>query len=639
MIFVKKRWILALLLCLLLTGCGQKQQEETPEEPPAQEEVQTPEQKPETTPEIPETPEMPEEPVQEGEPEDDAYQELLDSTPVAQVEGDPKSPDGRFEVRAVGASDLLVSGVRPPEFLRIVDTATGETLWEDGGYVRQEARWSPDGNYLLLAYAGRTWNQIRVFETTDWTDWDLELPNGEGIPEYVFLPEDWYEWVDDNRLTLTVGRGGDGEEQHTYRCSLFTRSGVVEGVVLEETTELLESDYDFNRDGVAETLELTTIWSPEIQDQAEWYELRVRQGEVVLWIEEAAEAHVGWNSLFALRMDGEDFLLRYNPYMNQGVAAYQFELFSLEDGGETVVHKERVEFDVNFASPVHHYFDAEEIADFLWAARTLIQDSRLLLSTQGGDFVSDVPASEFEHPMFGEELAAAEYPHKLAEALREYEEEVTAERTGATAREELADDYDFNHNGIPEKVELVTVVQDGGSGSSYWRLEITERNKAIWADTAYAAHAGWNTIFAVELDGEDYLLQYHPTMYHGSCTYSYQVFSLDAARERLPLREASVEFDINWQSPLHEFDAEAVLAFVEQLNGELAEGGALLLNTDDAVSDMDPEAPQETLPWLQEDGLCPNFRYSEKRSLAENLRLLEECMTAAGAKGWTYERG
>jgi len=57
------------------------------------------------------------------------------------------------------------------------------------------------------------------------------------------------------------------------------------------------------------------------------------------------------------------------------------------------------------------------------------------------------------------------------------------------------------------------------------------------------------------------------------------------------------------------------------------------------VRAMDPKHPQETLPWLQEDGLCPDFHYKESRGLAENLRLLEECMAVAGAKEWEYGRG
>ena len=88
--------------------------------------------------------------------EDEAYVQLLERTPVAEVEGEPVSPDGLYQVLATGAGEDYVSGVRLPEALRIVNTETGEVLWEDSGYLWQAALWSPDEQYLALAYAGRT---------------------------------------------------------------------------------------------------------------------------------------------------------------------------------------------------------------------------------------------------------------------------------------------------------------------------------------------------------------------------------------------------------------------------------------------------------------------------------------------------
>ena len=96
--------------------------------------------------------------------EDDEYVQLLERTPVAEVEGEPVSPDGRYQVLTTGASEDYVSGVRLPEALQIVNTETDEVLWEDMGYPWQSVLWSPDGKYLALAYAGRTWNQILFFQ-------------------------------------------------------------------------------------------------------------------------------------------------------------------------------------------------------------------------------------------------------------------------------------------------------------------------------------------------------------------------------------------------------------------------------------------------------------------------------------------
>lgn len=123
--------------------------------------------------------------------EEAAYVELLSATPLAELEGETLSPNGRFQVRTLGASDIYVSGVRVPERLRIVDTRTGEVKWEDQGYVWQSVLWSPVNDFVALAYGGRTWQAVTVISTAYWTSWDFTLPDGGPIPEYTFLPEDW----------------------------------------------------------------------------------------------------------------------------------------------------------------------------------------------------------------------------------------------------------------------------------------------------------------------------------------------------------------------------------------------------------------------------------------------------------------
>ena len=154
----------------------------------------------------------------------DTYKALIAATPVAQVEGEAVSPDGRFEVRAEGASGLCASGVQPPEFLQIIDRETGEVLWQDRGWLWQSALWSEDSGMVALAWSARTWSAIVVIETENWTGWDFTLPDGSSIPEYTFLPHGepwdgpWGEWRSENSLELTIGRGGDGGEQRFYRC-------------------------------------------------------------------------------------------------------------------------------------------------------------------------------------------------------------------------------------------------------------------------------------------------------------------------------------------------------------------------------------------------------------------------------------
>ena len=159
--------------------------------------------------------------------------ELPDNMPVAEPEGENVSPNGRLEVRTVGASEHYVSGVVVPEAIQIVDRETGEVKWEDRGYLWQSVSWSPGNNLVALAYGGRTWTAVRVISTAWWTSWDFTLPDGSPIPEYTFLPEDWGEWLDEETLLLTVGRGGDGEERHTYRCHVNVQSNEISSSVQE----------------------------------------------------------------------------------------------------------------------------------------------------------------------------------------------------------------------------------------------------------------------------------------------------------------------------------------------------------------------------------------------------------------------
>lgn len=57
-----------------------------------------------------------------------AYMEMLEAAPLAVVEGETVSPDQRFLVRAVGATDIYVSGVRVPERVQVVDRSTEKVL-------------------------------------------------------------------------------------------------------------------------------------------------------------------------------------------------------------------------------------------------------------------------------------------------------------------------------------------------------------------------------------------------------------------------------------------------------------------------------------------------------------------------------
>lgn len=101
-----------------------------------------------------------------------------------------------------------------------------------------------------------------------------------------------------------------------------------------------------------------------------------------IWEEAAGIPHVGWNSLYLYTKDGKDYLLRYNPYMNQGMASYRYELFWIDEMGiEKNVSSDRLDFDTT----IHGYpLDIAGMLSFADKINAYLSQSTLLLSTEGG---------------------------------------------------------------------------------------------------------------------------------------------------------------------------------------------------------------------------------------------------------------
>ncbi|MDE7271808.1 MAG: hypothetical protein K2N95_01935 [Lachnospiraceae bacterium] len=134
--------------------------------------------------------------------------------------------------------------------------------------------------------------------------------------------------------------------------------------------------------------------------------------------------------------------------------------------------------------------------------------------------------------------------------------ETDAEKQSGDAAD-LTPAPDLNHNGIAEEVRLTDM--DDGMGR---RLEIWEDRELIDVENGYFAHTGWTSVFLCTLDGEDYLLRYHPTMFQGVCAYYYTLSTFTDNKETV-IQQNMVDFDINFGAPVHnDFDAEEIAAFM-----------------------------------------------------------------------------
>lgn len=370
------------------------------------------------------------------------YRAILEAAPLAQVEGEAQSPNGQFRVETAGRTDQYISGWIVPEFLQVTSTDSGAVLWQDQGWLTQSAAWSPDSRFLALAYSTRTQSGLKVVDTQTWTDWDFTLPDGSPIPEYIFFPEDWARWRGDSSLEVALGRG-EGEEAHTYCCSLLTdESGQLTGSVLEETTEILSEDYDFDHDGVPETTELVTVEAPDGDVRPAWYELRItRQEGTELWSTTAHWSHPGWTSVFACQIDGQDYLLQYEPEMWQGWGEYTYRLFhpyiispASNEPAEQVLRESAVTWDLNFGREGHH-LNAAALADFLEEVHGYLDRSTLLLSTEDGEFRTGGSGAAFRLDM---DLWDAFCPYDETRSLLENLENLERVRTAARQAAETA---------------------------------------------------------------------------------------------------------------------------------------------------------------------------------------------------------
>lgn len=176
---------------------------------------------------------------------------------------------------------------------------------------------------------------------------------------------------------------------------------------------------------------------------------------------------------------------------------------------------------------------------------------------------------------------------------------------------ELVADVDLDRDGREEYIYLdrsqmevnfdITLRILDGSGNE------------VWSESANTAHAGWNSLFLYEQNGEYYLLRYNPTMYQGYCTYTYTLFTLKGGKETV-IQSNTLEFDINGTK---ELDVPKMVSFSEEVNALLGKS-ILLMSTDGGAYSFGPTSAEpffERYSWLD---ILPKL-YSEGDNLETRL--------------------
>ncbi len=128
-----------------------------------------------------------------------------------------------------------------------------------------------------------------------------------------------------------------------------------------------------------------------VQEQDQLHKLVVWENGEAIWTMEAGLPHTGWNTILLYNEDGQDYLVRYDPVMYQGMGNYTCTVFSLEGGRQTVKEELSVDFEVQPGDPVT-VKETPEMKLFAQKVNLLLQNGTVLLSTEQGILV-DRPVS------------------------------------------------------------------------------------------------------------------------------------------------------------------------------------------------------------------------------------------------------
>ncbi len=213
---------------------------------------------------------------------------------------------------------------------------------------------------------------------------DSRLMDGTIHGYYLEFTVDRNNWtVLESEFTSDVGDGTLelSEQEMVYAAQvLSTLMWDAEWTAAADMT-VFPQHPDLNRDGVPEEIRL---YSHEGVQR-----VYVLEDGTPIHYQEGHNVHIGWNAVFLCTLEGEDYLLQYNPYMGQGAAGYHYFLFTLEGGGKKVVRENELYFEINFGMPTpdggvanpDDFFRPDEIADFMEEVNELLSHSVQLLNT------------------------------------------------------------------------------------------------------------------------------------------------------------------------------------------------------------------------------------------------------------------
>lgn len=158
------------------------------------------------------------------------------------------------------------------------------------------------------------------------------------------------------------------------------------------------------------------------------------------------------------------------------------------------------------------------------------------------------------------------------------------ENAAALAETIVWEDADLDRDG---EAETIRVREEDGSGGQIYELEVVKKDGTVlWNTVGGTVHTGQGSILLYQEDGEDYLIEYNPTIYQGIGSYTCRIFTLEGGRET----------EINFWEAQYELSSLQITsrmnAFAERVNDFLRHS-TVLLSTVEGQLVVGPRAAEE----------------------------------------------
>lgn len=139
---------------------------------------------------------------------------------------------------------------------------------------------------------------------------------------------------------------------------------------------------DFTHDGIGDSLQIK--WNQVTNPAEEAFTVLLMSGasSKILWGIAINTVHAGWAALYSYLENGREYLMVFKPAMYQGLANYEYRIFSVDESGtEHVLHANQIQFDVNYPKET----DPALLRAFTKEINQYLSKAHLILSTLEGE--------------------------------------------------------------------------------------------------------------------------------------------------------------------------------------------------------------------------------------------------------------